>query len=134
MTRIAIVDDDRDFLALMSEALALEGYETVTLTESSDSFFVLRDQHVDLLVIDIRMEQPDSGWQLLDLLLSDARTRTIPILVCSAASDDLQAHEGWLKEHGIDGLQKPFDIDDLFVAVRRTLARRHHLRARVSAQ
>jgi DNA-binding response OmpR family regulator len=68
------------------------------------------------------MEQPDSGWLLLDLLRSDARTRTIPVLVCSAACDDLRSREAWLSDRHIDALHKPFDIDDLYASVRRALS------------
>jgi CheY-like chemotaxis protein len=128
MTRIAIVDDDPEFLGLMCDALALEGYQTITLSGSRGSFEVLRDQPVDLIVVDIRMEQPTSGWQLLDRLRSDVRTEDIPILVCSAACDDLQAHEAWLGAQRIASLDKPFDIDDLYRAVRRTLTNQRHLR------
>jgi hypothetical protein len=33
------------------------------------------------------------------------------MIVCSAAIEDLQQHEGLLNEYGVDVLPKPFDLD-----------------------
>jgi DNA-binding response OmpR family regulator len=45
------------------------------------------------------------------------QTRHVPMIVCSAATDDLQQHEALLNEYGVDVLPKPFDLDTLLEKV-----------------
>jgi response regulator RpfG family c-di-GMP phosphodiesterase len=57
----------------------------------------------------------------LEIIKLDPATSSIPIIVCSAAVDDLRSHEPWLMHHGIVTLAKPFDIDDLYKRVESAL-------------
>jgi CheY-like chemotaxis protein len=114
MVRITVVNDDTAFLSLMSEVLAERGWETREVRESGDAYEVLKKEQPDLVILDIRMDHQESGWTVLELLKLDPSTRAIPVIICSAAMDDLRAKESWLNEHGIAILPKPFDIDDLY--------------------
>lgn len=49
--------------------------------------------------------------------------QTIPVIVCSAASRELEEKQAFLAELGISMLAKPFDIDELYNHVRAALAR-----------
>jgi DNA-binding response OmpR family regulator len=69
------------------------------------------------------MESPEAGWSILELLKLDPATNSIPVIVCSAAIDDLRSREPWLAHHGIVTLPKPFDIDDLYKRVEAALPR-----------
>lgn len=122
MTCVAVVNDDTAFLDLMDEVLRLEGYETLQIKEADRAFQRLKDALPDLIILDIRMSSPENGWQICELLTLDPVTRTIPIIVCSAAIPDLHEKEDWLEQHDILTLPKPFDIEDLYSTVRRALA------------
>jgi len=52
----------------------------------------------------------------------DAVTRSIPVIVWSAATNQLRDKESWLAEHGIPTLPKPFDIDALYESIEVALA------------
>jgi CheY-like chemotaxis protein len=70
----------------------------------------------------VRLQSLKNGWEIIEELRQDEQTRLIPIVLCSAAMDELSQREGWLRERGIATLPKPFDIDDLYAAVERQLS------------
>jgi CheY-like chemotaxis protein len=63
---------------------------------SSEAYEFVKEQRPDLVLLDIRMETPEAGWIVLELLTLDPQTRDIPMIICSAAIGDLQEHEGLL--------------------------------------
>jgi CheY-like chemotaxis protein len=75
----------------------------------------------DLLILDFAIGQEAPGWQLLQKLKMDRATARIPIVICSGAVRQLRELDGWLGEKGITTVLKPFDIDDLLIAVRKRL-------------
>jgi DNA-binding response OmpR family regulator len=122
--RIALINDDTTFLELMHDLLeSIEGYEVLICKESQNAYGLVKENQPDLVLLDIRMGGEERGWTILELLTLDPTTRPIPIIVCSAAIRDLQAHSELLDQLGIDVLPKPFDLDLLLDKVRMGLAR-----------
>jgi len=122
--RIVVINDDTDFLSLMSELLSeVEGYEVQVCREGNNAYRFVKEQQPDLIILDIRIEGQELGWTILECLTLDPLTRPIPMIVCSAAIRDLQAHEPMLERYGIDVLTKPFDLDALLDKVAAGLAR-----------
>lgn len=119
--RIAIVNDDTAFLRMMSLLLTEEGYETLLVQGPDDAHQRLRDEQPDMVILDIRMGEPEAGWQLLELLRLDPETTRIPVLVCSAAVQELRAKADILRDLRCDILPKPFDLDQLLAKVRNML-------------
>ncbi|MGI8824882.1 MAG: response regulator [Chloroflexota bacterium] len=124
VARIAVVNDDTAFLTLMGQLIEDEGWEALSLREGSSAYEHVKREHPDVMILDLRLEQPDEGWKILELVKLDPETQDIPIIVCSAAVDDLRLREQWLSDHGVATLLKPFDIDDLYTAIRLALSRR----------
>jgi CheY-like chemotaxis protein len=122
MTRIAVVNDDTVFLEMMAAVLRERGWETSIYREGNQAFEHLREDLPDVIILDIRMENPETGWTILELLTLDARTAIIPVIICSAAINDLRAHESRLARYGIAVLPKPFDVDALYAQVDAALA------------
>jgi CheY-like chemotaxis protein len=112
--RIGIVDDDQTFLDLASWLIRDRGWEAVLLAGETGAFEALVHANLDLIMLDVRMESSNSGWSLLSQLERDPRTRDVPIIICSAALDDIRSHEEWLQARGIFVLNKPFEIDVLY--------------------
>lgn len=121
MTRIAVVNDDTVFLEMMAAVLQEQEYEVEIMREADNAFQELRADLPNLIILDIRMETPESGWNLLELLTLDRETHHVPVIVCSAAIRDLQSHEAWLNARGIQVLPKPFDIEELYACVENSL-------------
>lgn len=119
---IAIVNDNTDFLDLMRELLEGEGYQAKTYKIAQDAYPQLKEDRPRLIIVDIRMETPESGWQLIELLRLNPATRPTPIIVCSADAHALREKAAHLRERDCDVLQKPFDLDDLLAKVALALA------------
>jgi len=122
MTRIAVVNDDTVFLDMMAAVLRERGWDVSVYREGDAAFEQLRVELPDVIILDIRMENPETGWTVLELLTLDSQTAPIPVIVCSAAILDLRAHEGLLKKYGIAVLPKPFSVDALYAQVDEALA------------
>jgi CheY-like chemotaxis protein len=117
MARVAVVNDDTEFLGLMAEVLEAEGYEVLILREADHAFASVKQEMPDLVVLDVRMESQESGWTIAELLTLHPDTRAIPVIVCSADVHSLRENRDWLAQHGIGALAKPFDLDDLLGSV-----------------
>ncbi|HLH24495.1 MAG TPA: response regulator [Chloroflexota bacterium] len=122
--RIAVINDDTAFLSLMEELLEQdEGYDVVVCREAGNAYQFVKDQHPDLVILDIRVGHEENGWQILELLTLDPATRPIPVIVCSAALHSLAEHQPLLEQYGCDMLAKPFDLDALVAKVQAALGR-----------
>ena len=120
-SRIVLINDDTDFLTLMSELLSdVEGYEVLICREGNHAYQFVKEHRPDLVILDIRIDGQEAGWVILECLTLDPQTRPIPLIVCSAAIRDLQDHQPMLDRYGIDVLPKPFDLDALLAVVERT--------------
>lgn len=113
MVRIAVIDDDLDFTLLVRELLRDQGWDVVICREERDAIRCVEETSPDVVLLDIRMSTRQSGWHVLEALQRQPATRHTPVIVCSAATDDLQARAGWMEEHGVTTLAKPFDVDTL---------------------
>lgn len=119
---IAVVNDDTAFLQLMHDLLTEEGYRARIVKERQDAHGVIRNEHPDLVILDIRMDHPESGWTVLELIRLDPETAQIPVIVCSADHRFLQAKAEMLQQHHCGVLEKPFDLTELLSQVAAALA------------
>lgn len=122
MTRIAVVNDDTVFLDMMAAVLRERGWDVSVYREGDAAFERLRSDPPDVIILDIRMENPETGWTVLELLTLDPQTAPIPVIVCSAAIHDLRAHESILMKYGIAVLPKPFNVEALYAQVDEAIA------------
>jgi two-component system, sensor histidine kinase and response regulator len=116
---IAVVNDDSAFLHLMYELLTDEGYNCWLHTVGATAYDKIREEMPDLVILDIRMDNEESGWQVLDLLRLDPETHEIPVIVCSADTQQLREKEQRLEDKHATSLEKPFDLPELLAKVRR---------------
>ena len=65
---IAVVNNDTDFLTLMDELLCDEGYQTIVHREGSTAYQMIRSKKPDLVIIDIRLQNPEARWKILELI------------------------------------------------------------------
>jgi CheY-like chemotaxis protein len=110
---IVVVNDDAAYIEMVSELLGDEGYRTFPCTGSRFAYQIIKRERADLVLLDIHMESPDSGMNVLALLRLDRDTRDIPVLVCSADARFLNEKAERLRAYGCELLEKPFDVDDL---------------------
>ncbi len=117
MARVTVINDDTAFLALMHDVLEDAGYEVSLHREGAQAHPQVKEEQPDLIILDIRMEHPDSGWLVLELLRLDPATADLPVIVCSADTLALKAKDEMLRRQGCEVLEKPFDLDMLLSMV-----------------
>ena len=114
---IAVINDDTAFLRLMDRLLRQEGYRTIAWFEGDSAYEMVHREQPDLVILDLRLDNPETGWMVAELLRLDPTTTHIPIIVCSADAVFLREKEQILREKGCDILEKPFDLQDLLEKV-----------------
>jgi DNA-binding NtrC family response regulator len=116
--RIAIINDDTDFLTLMHDLLEDdEGYQVSICKEADHAYEFVKTTRPDLVILDIRINAEENGWKILSSLTLDPATRPIPVIICSAALHSLHEHEALLQQYDCEVLTKPFDLDTLLTKV-----------------
>lgn len=120
---IVVMNDSKDLLRLMKELLEGEGYAVEIMHAAEGAYDRIREIKPDLVILDIVLEKPDSGWQLLQILKLGPQTGEIPVIICSADIRQLQARQAQLAHMNCLTLPKPFDIDELLGLVGNALGR-----------
>ena len=77
--RVVIIDDDRDLLEELKEALAGDCYEVHTLADSLAAINVVRELKPHLIVLDLKMPQM-TGFQLASELKHTSELAHVPIV------------------------------------------------------
>ena len=116
--RIAVVDDDQNILTSVSIALEAEGLETRTYTDGERALSGLRDNPVDLAVLDIKMPRMDG----LELLTRLRRDTSMPVIFLTSKDDEVDELLG-LKMGADDYITKPFSVRLLIERIRALLRR-----------
>jgi CheY-like chemotaxis protein len=124
--KVAVVNDDPDFLKLVNDVLEAEGaYEVFPLRDEETSLAELRAARPDLIVVDILLEQLPSGWELALLAGADGELGPIPIIVVSPEVSSLGRRVRELREvANVRVLSKPFTLDEFGHAVHEALSAR----------
>ena len=65
--RILVVDDDPQVLGLFDDILSAGGYRVQAMESGKEAMQAIRDEPVDLLVLDLSMPEPD-GFEILKIL------------------------------------------------------------------
>ena len=114
---ILAVDDDPAILDVVAQVLADEGYRVLTANSGRAAVELARQHVPKLILLDLMMPEMN-GWQVVAELRVSPLTRSIPILLLSARRDtELMANDLGVNSY----LEKPFDLDELLMRVRRIL-------------
>jgi CheY-like chemotaxis protein len=119
---ILIVEDNDKNRKLMRDVLAFKGYRLAEAETGEEGVRLAREQHPDLILMDIQLPGID-GIQALRQLRADADTQAIPIMAvtASAMTHDRQK----IMAAGFDAYQtKPLNVKAFMDAVRELLDRR----------
>ena len=126
MAKILVCDDDKAIVEAISIYLQQEGYEIVTAYDGVEAMEVLRNQNVDLLIIDIMMPRLDG----IRATLKIREENPLPIIILSAKSEDADKILG-LNVGADDYVTKPFSPLELVARVKSQLRRYTRLGAAV---
>ncbi len=117
---VLVVDDDRAISKLIRHNLEDKSTQVVEAATGLDCIRILHEARVDLILLDIRL--PDfNGWGILSLLRLTAPLCDIPVIVVSVEPPNTALIEQFRPDEYI---QKPFDMRDLLVRVRKVIGSR----------
>lgn len=119
---LLVVEDNFDIIEVMREVLEAEGYRVTCAHNGAEAYRAFQRETPDLIVSDVMMPQMD-GFALLRTVRADPAGAAVPFLFLSARTEGAATAEARILGAD-DYLFKPFDADDLVVAVRARLARR----------
>jgi CheY-like chemotaxis protein len=119
--RIAVVDNDRVYLEVIRDLLEDEGFAVLTHDDLGTGCGFLRQEHPDLVIVDILQQREPLGLSLLAGLLQDADLRHLPVMVVSADERILREHAAQFQTDGFAVLGKPFDVHELLQLIGETL-------------
>ena len=120
MASILVVDDDASVRALLRDLLECEGHVVRTADDGFAALRAVSSGRPDCVVLDVLMPGMD-GHEVLARLRALDRGPDLPVVMLTAAADDVNAWRGWAG--GVDCLMgKPFDADLLLLRVEQLLA------------
>jgi DNA-binding response OmpR family regulator len=120
MARVLLIDDDLDVLLICRLNLEHAGYKVSTAAGGDSGLEVARAESPEVIVLDLMM--PDTnGFDVLDALVIDERTRGIPVVVLTAKAQREDEISSWHRG-AVAFLTKPFSPDLLVQTLRRVLA------------
>ena len=79
---VLIVEGHEDTRALYALALSAMGFDVVAERDGTEAFRRAWELHPDIIVTDLRLPNGD-GWQVLQDMKNDTRTRNIPVVAVS---------------------------------------------------
>lgn len=113
---LLLVDDNRDFCAVMSEYLADE-YSIRTAYNGREALEVLEEDNINMVISDIMMPVMD-GTELCRQIKTNVRWSHIPVILLTARMAEECRTEG-LKQGADDYIVKPFDFNLLKLRIRK---------------
>jgi two-component system, OmpR family, response regulator len=118
MSKILVVEDDRNLLETIKYNLVKDGYEALVAVDGAEALEIARNEKPDLIIMDIMLPKID-GFEVCRIL---RREMTVPILMLTARTDETDRIMG-LDTGADDYMTKPFSIRELLARVRALLRR-----------
>ena len=119
MTDILIVDDEKDIRELISDILEDEGYATRRAGNSDEAMGHINTEPPALCILDIWLK--DSQMDGIDILKAVKRDHPdVPVVIISGHGN-IEIAVAAIKQGAYDFIEKPFNIDQLLVVIRRAM-------------
>ena len=107
--KILLVDDEEVFVRNMSKLLAARGYRIITANNGETAIQELKEQTIDVIVLDLKMPGLDGLATLKEIQTLGLFTQTLILTGHGSIDSALEA----MKLGAYDYLTKPCEIDDL---------------------
>jgi len=128
-SRILIVDDDPDFVAVMKVILEERRYTVATASDKEEGMSRIQANKPDLIIMDVMMSTWSDGFEMSRELKKDPQYQDIPILMLTGVEEktgigfkSTAGDPEWLPVNGF--LDKPVEPEVLLDEVKSLLSRK----------
>jgi two-component system NtrC family response regulator len=118
MHSILIVDDEPNYLIILSELLRDEGFEVFTASNGKEGMEIVQEVDLDLVITDMQMPEMN-GLQLLDRIKE--KNSHLPVIMITAFAEVDKAVSA-MQAGAFNYLAKPFSNDELLVNINKAVA------------
>ncbi len=119
---ILVVNDTEEILDLFRDIIEGLGHQMTAWSFSPDDLAKVTEIDPDLIILDLMLGPTElQGWALLQKLRMSPPTESIPVIVCTAATNWVREQEGWLAANATKVVLKPFKVKHLEHAIRQAL-------------
>ncbi|MEJ2157133.1 MAG: response regulator [Desulfobacteraceae bacterium] len=118
--KVLLVDDEEDFLEIMSERMEARGMSVTTCTSAEEAVDIIKTETFDAIILDFMMPGMD-GFQALKEIKSKHPEAQIILLTGHAT---IEKGVEAMKMGATDFLEKPADIEALEKKIKDASARR----------
>jgi len=123
--KIMLVDDDPDILEQNKMMLEARGYQIVMADSSKEGWELFQRELPDACILDLMMEEFDSGFVLAHKIKRTEQGKKIPVFIVTAVTyatgfkfeSDSEEEQEWIKTDAI--LNKPIQIEDVVERINR---------------
>ena len=121
MARILVIEDNHANMTLAIFLLESAGHTVLSATDAEVGLTLARDEHPNLILMDIQLPGMD-GLEATALLKRDDATRAIPVIALTALA--MKGDEERIRAAGCDGyIAKPMAYRDFLATIAAHLAR-----------
>lgn len=119
MAKLLVIDDEELIATLLSAALSAAGHDILVADNGKSGVAMAMSNLPDLVITDMSMTGM-TGWQVIEKLKADPKTKHIPIVALTAHGDADDREAAY--RVGCDAYEsKPLDIPRLLKAVGKLL-------------
>lgn len=115
--RVLVVDDDAEMVRLLDQELTAGGLQVIPAPSGAAGMRALRETHVDAVVTDLRMADFDG----MDILRAAAESQPEAKVIIITAFASIPSAIEAVKQGAFDYVSKPFEIEELVLALERAL-------------
>jgi two-component system OmpR family response regulator len=116
--RILVVEDERDLLQSLAQALREAGYAVDTAEDGEDGLYKATTWVYDAIILDVMLPKLD-GWEVLRQVRAVKQTPVLMLTARDAVRDRVRG----LDTGADDYLVKPFDLTELLARLRALIRR-----------
>jgi two-component system phosphate regulon response regulator PhoB len=121
MPRILVVEDEADIRQILAYNLEQAGHEALVAERGKLALAMARDTRPDLILLDLMLPEM-SGLEICRVLKSDPSLRSIPVIMLTARSEEIDRVVG-LELGADDYVVKPFSVRELMLRIGAVLRR-----------
>jgi DNA-binding response OmpR family regulator len=119
MTKILMVEDDKDIVKTTQYILEKKGYDCITAFDGMEGLHKAKNESPDLIILDLMLPKMN-GYKIARLLKFDQKYKKIPIIMLTAKAQESDKKLGF--QTGADAyMTKPFEFENLLSLIEKHL-------------